>query len=478
MWIVPLSRGPEVFLTAALFTGLLLACSGEPPTAPADLAPSAARVPKPGGGSGITISSVDPDTVTTDTVITVRVLGSGFTAGSSISWALAGEATDAVTTVPPVLFVSPSEFRAKIAVRRDAPLARYDVVVTAMGGKKGIGVEKLEIVAKPILLPVPAWATSSAATDINDQGVIVGWGAGKTGPPRPLRWTPEGSDWVVEELSFEEPLEVPGFLDLTINNHGYIVLCKSTISGYDPCTVRAPSGVEVRIEPRSVQGLNDRGTIIGFDQATARWVALRGLTSGTWSGPIPLPARVGYSVWGLMDINEEDGVAGGIQDAAGRVWPAFWRWNNGGWAEPELVDTESSGVARAINDRGAMAGEAVWPCGGDYCPTWPTFWSSVQAPRALLPVEYNPQDRSNLVQDMNDADLIVGTALFKVGKRGGSVTHAVVWRPGLGAPRDLGAFRPSQYSEAYAINNGWPAVAVGRTLDASWSEHATAWIVF
>ena len=84
------------------------ACSPEAPTAPDDSVLLAARGSGGGGKASteIKISALDPDTVPADTVLSIRVLGSGFTAVSEVSWTLAGEATTEVTTSGPVTFVS------------------------------------------------------------------------------------------------------------------------------------------------------------------------------------------------------------------------------------------------------------------------------------------------------------------------------------------------------------------------------------
>jgi hypothetical protein len=180
----------------------LLACDGEAPTAPGVADPQVARR----GGSGgqgateIKISALDPDTVPADTILVIRVLGSGFTQGSEVSWALAGEPTTSVTTSGSVTFVSPKELHAPVTVSPDARLASYDVIVTAAGGKKGIGVERLEVVAKFNPLPEPDWANVSNAYDVNSGGVVVGSGRDAQGAPRALRWIPAGAGWVAEEL--------------------------------------------------------------------------------------------------------------------------------------------------------------------------------------------------------------------------------------------------------------------------------------
>jgi uncharacterized membrane protein len=472
----PLVRGRTVFLAVSILAGALAGCRGETPSAPeSDLAleASAAKGGKPiTGTSGITVSAVDPDTVSTDTIITVRVLGSGFTAGSGVSWALGGVATDAVTTLPPVQFLSSRELQARIVVARDAPLARYDAVVTAVGGKKGIGVEKLEVVAKPIALPVPAWVRRSQATDINAQGVIVGWGVDADGVYHPLRWTPQGVSWSVEELSTAGTALGVNTSALAINDDGYILLKMFETDQW--CSVLTPGGPEVAAA-RSVNDINDNGTIIGHDPATGRSAAWLRATATTWTGPILLPQLQGYSRDDPNDINDRDEIAGSIYDSDGMEWAAVWRFEAGKWTTPVLVDAQMGGSALAINNGGSVAGQ-TWPCYDTTCTSLPVFWPSIGGARELLPVE-NTRMVTGMVEDMSNGNLIVGSAPVIIGKRGGTVMHAVVWRPGSSAARDLGALTRPAFSAATAINDGWPAVAVGYT-DSGSGERATAWIVF
>lgn len=477
MWIAPAVRNLNVLLSTVLLSGVLVGCSGEPITAPDDLSPSAAKVPKLSGGVGISVLAVDPDTVTTDTILTVRVLGSGFTAGSSVSWALAGVDTDAIVTRDPVLFISSRELTATIVVSRDAPLARYDAVVTAIGGKKGIGIEKLEVVAKPIALPMPGWARRSSATDINDQGVIVGWGADAGDVLHPLRWTPRGGVWTVEELVTAGAAAGVPTVPRALTNDGYIVLQMSQPGGgVNRYSILTPDGREVVFADARVEAMNDAGTIIGKDLKTQKYAVWRRLTPTTWTGPTPLPSLPGYFNSNLNALSEKETIVGNVH-AGAMEWPAVWRFENGQWTAPVLLDVEFGGCVLSINDRGVMAG-CHWPCLDQTCTSLPAFWPSVGAPRELLPT-YHDRTSTGVVRGMNDGNLIVGSAPFNNGKRGGTFVHAVVWRPGSSAPQDLGgALGPSVFSEALDINDAWPAVAVGYTRGGGGAERATAWIVF
>lgn len=462
---------------AVLLTGLLAGCSEAIPTAPGSDPPlAAAKGNRPSAGS-LSVSAVDPDTVPADTVLTVRVLGSGFTEGSDVTWELAGTTTDAVTTVAPVIFVSAKELHARIAVAPDAPLARYDVVVTAAGGKRGIGVESLQVVARPIPLPIPQGMVQSDATDVNDLGVIVGWGVDASDVFHALRWTPTTGGWTVEEVP--SAFGGPGISVSAeaVNNGGDILLHRW--AAFDPRVPRAFSiltreGHEVPLEADWVHDLNDAGTVIGaYRGGPVAWLRT---ASDTWSAPSPLPSVPGYRAGDPMDINLHNEIAGSVVDAGGARWPAVWRFAGGAWTVPEIASGGFPGGLAALHGTGGLAG-VIQPCGGQGCNAVPAYWSSITA----APLPLLPDDGSNAggsVADMNDDRLIVGRAWLRAGKRGGYVLRAVAWRPGSEGLADLGALNGSQSSETAAVSNGWPGIAVGHMDQYRGGKRAYAWLVY
>lgn len=469
----------EVALGGALSAALLWGCAEEPPTGPDEFSASnsemEAKSPK-GRAGDVSVSAVDPDTVPTDTILTVRVLGSGFTAGSTVSWALAGTPTSAVTTQLPVTFVSARELQASIAVSRDAPLARYDAVVTVPGGKKGIGLEMLEVVAKPIELPVPKGYQTSTAMDVNDAGLIVGWGADQAGLGHALIWTPVGGGWAVEELA--PPTAGPGTptWGQAVNNSGYVVIQIWTPSNEGSrFVVRTPSGEYVPLGLSWVRDLNDQGTVIGHVTGQGPAVLLQ-TSSASWSGPIYLPGVAGWTSTDLNDINDHGDIVGRVeQPGSAYEWPVIWQFNGTGWSPPILVD-QDPGAALAINNVLAVAG-GHWPCVDFTCSSLPAFWAAPGATRELLPV-VESRVGSGFVKDLNDGNRIVGTGRIRVGKRGASFMRPVVWTPGRAQPVDLGALLNNSSGEATAINNSWPAMVVGHVNSGGGANNATAWIVF
>jgi hypothetical protein len=128
---------------------LVLACA-EPGSGPdTATAPSLAK----GGGASPTISSADPTWTTQDTTIEVRVFGSGFDNGSRADWAIDGVVVPAQVVTNSTRFVSSGELVANITISSTATPVLYDIVVTTLLGKKGIGAEKFEVAPKGSVNP-------------------------------------------------------------------------------------------------------------------------------------------------------------------------------------------------------------------------------------------------------------------------------------------------------------------------------------
>lgn len=467
-------------VVGGLFGMVWLACTPEPPTAPLDGELAAARAAGSGGGnksSEIKISALDPDTVTTDTIVTIRVLGSGFTAGSQVSWALAGTPTTDVATTGPVIFVSASELRAPVTVARRAVLASYDVVVTAIGGKKGIGIEKLEVVAKPILLPEPDGTVRSSATDVNDQGIIVGWAYDAADNPYAVRWTPAGDGWTAAVLGRGSAS--------AINDEGYIVRREYEAStGRFDSWIVTPSGTEIHFPEAYVQTIGNTGTLVGLIGPSEQRVQVlwRRLSATTWAPPRELPEAAGYRGGGVNGISDRDDLAGRVLELSGSglEWAAVWTYaGDGQWNPPVLVDTQLGGAAFVVNAQGAIAG-ASWPCavwtqpnGCD--PSRPAFWPAIGGARQLLADPYYGvyAGGTAFVNDMNNANQLVGRAKVAVKGRSTS-THAVLWpAPSAPKPLDLGAAVTSWFSEAVSINDA--GLVVGYGNQPMGGSHAMAW---
>jgi hypothetical protein len=135
------SRTPATFAARTLVVPAFLvlwACSGDPATSPNVGNVEAARA-----SGGVSVKSTAPDSAPPDITLDVRVLGSGYDAGSKAIWAVDGDTTFATTKIRTnsTRYVSSRELVANITITADAREVLYDVVVTAAGGKHGIGIE-------------------------------------------------------------------------------------------------------------------------------------------------------------------------------------------------------------------------------------------------------------------------------------------------------------------------------------------------
>lgn len=460
-----------VFVPCWIMATGLLGCSVEAPTEPGDTDPLTAR-----GGAGaskptteIKISALDPDTVPADTALVIRVLGSGFTDGSQVSWELAGEPTADVTTSGPVTFISSKELHAPVTVVQDARIATYDVVVTAAGGKKGIGVERLEVVAKFNPLPEPNWAYQSNAHDVNDAGVVVGSASYSNGELRAMRWVPGGNGWLAQELGPGEAV--------SMNDRGDVVR-----RYFDPVTnmwhswVLTSAGPEVYLGAVFVSGISDAGNLVGAINSGGAWpyVAWRRLSEDSWAPPVLLPGTATHPVAWVSDIGSNETIAGWVNQGVlgADEWPVVWSFNGSGWNAAAVVDAQAHGRARDINSRGAIAGTTTSCSSG--CAGRPTYWSAVGASRQLLADPYYGMTPWTGVVGLNDADRIAGTAPVPVGRKGAGVVHAVLWvSPTASEYLDLGAARAAWSSEAHALNETGLVAGVYRQADGR--RHAVVW---
>jgi len=155
-----------VFLSTIGFLALGCAEPSSNPTSPST--PSLAK-----GGQGPTVNSADPASSAQDTTLDVRVLGSGFDNGSRADWAIDGVTSPANVRTNSTRYVSGTELVANITVSATAPLVLYDIIVTTLLGKKGIGAEKFEVVPRGNQQPTqfPSIMTiEDAGTDLVSDG--------------------------------------------------------------------------------------------------------------------------------------------------------------------------------------------------------------------------------------------------------------------------------------------------------------------
>lgn len=451
----------RVCLVALLLLGSLIACAeADDATAPANSAVDNADV---------IVSAADPDTVTVDTTVTVRIIGSGFTEGSTASWIIDTAQAPGILTLA-TSYKSPTELEALIAVSPDAELRTYRIRVRSKKGKQGIGVERFRVVAKPVPLPEPG--VTSQALDVNDSGVIVGYGADAAGAAVALRWTAADTGWTYTVLGTGSAV--------AINSDGLIIRRDyDRVTGIWHSWIHLASGAVVDLGPAYVVDISDNGTVIG-SVTDSLWnlvaVAWRQVSAVSWGSPQPLPIPQGSRGAELARINAPGDVAGTVYtDSATSA--VVWRYRDGQWQHPELIEPELDAGAVAINDGGAVAG-GILPCipGLSNCYWSPALWLP-GVPRKILPTLYNSRGSAS---GMNNANQVVGSAFVHYNDGSGplaaTVDHAVIWFPGSELPEDLGAILPWASGAGLAINNHGLVVGFVRDRDGfPYHEHATVW---
>ena len=139
-----LSPRRAVGAVAWLLVGLL-ACSETEPTDPAG--PSVLAAKGGGGGAGPKVKEAVPSEAPQDTTLTVRVIGSGFDDGSTVRFLLAGQSAPKMV-VDTSTFIDGNNLDVDVTIALDADVASYDIEVTTLRGKKGIGSEKFSVKLK------------------------------------------------------------------------------------------------------------------------------------------------------------------------------------------------------------------------------------------------------------------------------------------------------------------------------------------
>jgi len=149
------SRRPGHWLLASL---IVAAACGHDVSAPASQAAPNPTVPSYGKTqTGLSISSVSPDTGSLSTTVDVQISGSGFADGMVASWQLSGVADPTQIKTNSTKFVSGNKLVANITISGKATAAKWDVAIYS-GGKTGLGSE-LGVIkqAFEVLDPTATW---------------------------------------------------------------------------------------------------------------------------------------------------------------------------------------------------------------------------------------------------------------------------------------------------------------------------------
>lgn len=148
---------------ATVLSLVVLACST--PSDDTSNGMSAAKAGTLAAGDPI-VDAADPASAPQDTTLDVRVLGSNFDRGSTVEMLIDSLPTTKISTTR-TRYRNQGELIATIIVAADAPLTKYDVLVTTSRGKKGIGIEKFAVTERihPHLLPVTIAMPATSGLD-------------------------------------------------------------------------------------------------------------------------------------------------------------------------------------------------------------------------------------------------------------------------------------------------------------------------
>jgi hypothetical protein len=261
-------------------------------------------------GDDVVVTSVVPDAAHRGGPVTLRVLGAGFDAGSSVSFFLNDAPADAIA-VDSVRFVSTTELLVYINIKLTAAIGRYGVRVTTGRGSRGTGNEKFNTLIDVEVLS-PGWAYA-----INNSGTIVGYMTFEgTGFQRAF-WKEPGSGAVV----------LPGGGNET--SIAYDISDNNLIVG-----VRA--GVPARWKADAARTLEEL-----FPQTSSEWNIIVGEAKR---------ANESGLIVGWVNPNK---VAGGAQRA--------FCWRDSGWTilAPKDSNYRSSGVLWDVNEPGDAVGRVI-----------------------------------------------------------------------------------------------------------------------
>ena len=316
---------PALAAAIALAAGTTSCREREEPTAP--------QVEAATGGI-TTVSSVVPDSSRRGVNLDITVTGSGFDRGSVVTLEREGVAAGGVTTNA-TTFISATKLIANITIASDADTGKYDVAVTTIGGRKGVGIETFAVLYELVDVGVIA-GNWSVAVAINDLGQVVGTSCivecqgTMDPPPSPAHaffWTESGG---IEDLG-----TLPGYprsAAYDINNLGQVlgdVHCKAFDPGCPPTgsgemVIWQKSGDQwsatrlgVGFLPQGNADLNNSGQ---FTRAGSVYSLTGGSVVGERLPPLDPPPAV-VSAWAINDAgivagqstaNDESGTAEAI----------------------------------------------------------------------------------------------------------------------------------------------------------------------
>lgn len=137
LWSIVSTTVASQLIAAAIVVSVITGCQPDSPSVTA--ASTGVALGRTAPATTLTVTSTSPAKAPQDTVIDVSVSGSGFTKGASARWSLLGDTTQ--VHVVSTTYVNSGTLTVRLRVPSGAPVAKYDVVVYLVDGKKGVGAE-------------------------------------------------------------------------------------------------------------------------------------------------------------------------------------------------------------------------------------------------------------------------------------------------------------------------------------------------
>jgi len=451
---------------------------------------------KGGGGGGPSVNAADPNSASQDTTLEVRVIGSGFDEGSTVTFLLAGESTPKIVTNSSQ-FVSSDTLIANISVAADADTALYDIQVTTSRGKKGQGSELFQVTVKGgkpgeivYVHTLHDLGPDRSLRAINDNGVMVGTSDGQaavwwgiTDPVPLLLPDPVGAgSWgtsvnssatqvVGEYWNAAQSSDFGALWD--INPNARIVLATRDLpplAGYDGVT---PSG------------LNDLGQVVGQSFTTGYTQQAAVIWEADGSGAM-VPRALGDlsghpKSWarGINNAGHIVGRSGGLPSEGGTRAVVWFLESDGSVSGPLdlTADSDDSGSNHALDVTEPVAG-AIWISGysslapdGNRSTVWKVDLTLRQVVEGIRAPIGGSSGRTN-----DALEVAVTYSDFN----GATVQRGAVWEPATGVVNTLPSLSLDCNSDASDINGG--GTLVGRSsvrvkARGGWScvQYAVVW---
>jgi probable HAF family extracellular repeat protein len=403
------------------------------------------------GGGGTSVDAADPNSAPQDITLDVRVIGSGFDDGSVVKFLKGGQSSPKIVTNSST-FIDRHNIVANITIAVDAEVTLYDIEVTTLRGKKGMGSELFSVRKKGDTEP----EFVVTATDL-------GMRAGSSSAfARSVVSSPDGTSVRVVGDSGDRPSYwAPG-------------------SGFVELVVAPPSDPDATVLDGQANDINDLGQVVGERYVQHSDPELSNLQPIFWSSSaeegIVLPTQQARFVFvkGINNGGQVAGWASGHPQHPDQSHAMLWTVDGvGGATVRDLYEDFaalglSQSIAEGINERGQIVGWAHDDGGREHAFLWDN--GNV----TLLDGEVEPGFQS-FAYAVNNADpvQIVGGSH----DQSGGSRRVLLWTilpGGTVATEELPPPAGFEWSWPTDLNDNGEAVGSSRPQNGQ-DDHATLW---